>query len=711
MGDAMEKIIISDIANSIVNRRCALFAGSGLTAISGGVTWDGLVDFLKDKLGYSSPLKDNFRIIGDMYKKFGEETVYNAVQKRLRETKGNESISKLASFPWFTVFTTNYDTVLEESLKENQSLFVRTIDTGQEFPLAGLQSEILCVKLMGSLDIPYGAPGSMVLTPGDLAVAREERGRIFDILQSHAANLSFLFVGYSFEDGLFFEILEKLMKSIGSPKDTYYAVFKEPPDEEKSYLLKQYNVKSIISDLDSFVDELSGEVALRNPKDFTLKRIPIGPDIVAIDSTKVGGFLSVYNPVFLEDLNRDISPYDFFRGDTNSFKPFGFNWHFQRKEIKVVVDEVLKKKKSGTPPKIIVVEGNPGTGRTFVILAGVYKLIKENLSVAIKIPSYSVNKFPTSEEINQFLEEISKASKERGIGGPKRVIFWAEFPLDSNDISQFKKLSLGCKYPAILIFEDFESSQLIENTSKTDEQIRITVDDDLSEERKSELVQYILNTVHTHRLPAIDKIEAERVINEEKKFLPIMYRTLDPARRSINKIVMEEFGGISDSDAKTCISFCALSTSLDLETPVAILKKALSNCIKKPLSYPDTFEIATEKAKAFIKVSEDPRTNPLVSVYHQLIAKYIVEMIGEDKVNDCLLSIAETADLRSKVEADFVSNLFIGKGVNWRPGNFRPFTEEGLEKALIKLKQRQPARPILHHLARFYEKKIFLMKK
>ncbi len=38
---------IQEIAKVIATRKCVLFAGSGLTANSGGATWKQLVDYLK----------------------------------------------------------------------------------------------------------------------------------------------------------------------------------------------------------------------------------------------------------------------------------------------------------------------------------------------------------------------------------------------------------------------------------------------------------------------------------------------------------------------------------------------------------------------------------------------------------------------------------------------------------------------------------------
>lgn len=698
----MKKINLSSLAAAAAARNCVLFAGAGLTSKSGGATWSELIEFLKEKFSYSSPLKDNFRIIGDMCRKFGPETIYEAVRGSLRDAKIDEPIEKLTEIPWFTVFTTNYDLALEGSLVKNQKLNIRTIVTGDEFALTGIDSEMLCVKLMGSLDINFGQPGSMILDQGDLAVARETRPRIFNTLAAHAANRSFLFIGYSFNDNLFFEILDRLVKSIGTPRNTYYTVLKDEPDEEKLYLFKQYGIEIIPMDLADFAERFYNEVKLHNPEDYSLKRIPIGSTVVPISVSKMAHFLEVYDPVLYEKWETHITANEFFKGNTSSFKPFSLNWHFPRKEINIVVDTILKKKNNDRQPSIVRVVGNPGTGRTFVILAALYELISKHQTIAIGIPSYAMSPIPTFEEISEFWEEVRRVAEEYEYESLKRLVFWAEFALEDTFISQFKKLASDFEYPICLIYEDLSPSQISDQGSQRKGQKSINVDIDLTDEEKNELANYLLDITRKHRLPEISKDETYRIIKEEKQFLPIMYRIFDPARRSINRIIQEEFKNISDNDTRICISLCALATSIDLEMPIYTLQNALSKSIGKQLIYPDTFEIINKKAKAFLKESRDIYTNPIISVYHSLIAQYIVKLLGRNKMDEYLLDIAETVDIRSRIEADFIGNLLIVKGVNRTPGAFTPYTDDGLEKALLSIKSRQPARPIIHHLARFY---------
>jgi hypothetical protein len=426
---------ISDIASAISARECVLFAGAGLTADTGGASWSGLIDFLKEHYSYISPLKDGFQIMGDMCLKYGKQDVYSSIKRRLENAVIKDDKIKLTNLSWRVVFTTNYDLALEEPLDKNQKLTVRRVVTGKEFGLDGIQSELLYVKLMGSLDIPHSQPGSMVLTKGDYTTAIDERSRIFDILQSYAARLSFLFIGYSFKDGLFIEILEKLVANLGISENTYYALFRSEPDEETLYILNQYKVKIIIDELNNFVNDLSYQVSLRDPTDYRIKRIPIGNDLIPIDSTKLREFLSKHYPIFFEKLNEYVSPYDFLHGKTSSLGPFKNNWYFKRREIEAILINILRFNFDKSGACIICVEGNPGTGRTFAILAAVIDLIMTHRSLAIEIPNYSLIRIPSSEDFNHFISEVIIASQELDIERFERVVFWAEYPLNEADIA------------------------------------------------------------------------------------------------------------------------------------------------------------------------------------------------------------------------------------------------------------------------------------
>lgn len=698
---------IAKLAQLVASRRCVLFAGAGLTADYGGATWPQLITYLQDEFNYQSPLQEEnnaFEIMEDLCNQFTPVKVYEKIQQRLVEVKLKEPVVKLSALPWFSVFTTNYDTALEEALRENQKLDILTLDTGKELDLDGIQSEIHCIKLMGSCNIEYGREGQMVLTPGDYIQAREERARIFDRLERHVANRSFLFIGYSFEDDLLIDIIRKLKNLIGDPPNKFYALFRSEPTEVKAYRLKQMNIEVIVADIKDFSTQLFKRTNQLIKTDFSTRRVAIGSDVVPIDTTKVPAFLKLYSPVFYPEMFETISAYFFLKGETYSFYPFEQKWHYEREEINKVLGAVTRKNTKDAKPSIISIEGNLGTGRTFITLAVIYRLMTEQRALCFNIPSYAETPIPTPDELDEYISEVERGCENINCEKPHRIVFWAEFAPGSGVISRIMTLSLKCKYPVTLLYENLKHNSTIDEYVPLNEHYSIQVKDDVSEDEKKDLIQYILDTVKEHRFQQITKEDTIRIIDEEKEFLPIMYRLLDPSRLSIRRSIQKSYHEVTDQDAKECITLCALSTSMGVPMPVAILKGALSDYLKKFFTYDDVFELIEEQAKEFIKDYQDTRTNPLVDIYHSIIAKYILDFSSKRKIDDYMISIGKSCNLHSRIEAEFVNRIFIDKGVNSRPGQYQSFSVDGLLQAFIELKRLQPARVIIHHYARLKKK-------
>ncbi|MFB6225426.1 MAG: SIR2 family protein, partial [Candidatus Paceibacteria bacterium] len=261
----MDEEKLNELAAKIAQGDCVLFAGAGLTIEDGGVSWDELVNRTQKKFGYNSPLTDNFQILFDIVQKNSEQEIHNFIKSQLSDISLSDPVARLAEMPWFATFTTNYDTALEDTLKERQDTRVRTVLTDGQFEISNSPSHLLCVKLMGSITREPGQSGSMVLTRGDRERAKDKRSRIFDMLASHASNLSFLFVGYSFSDDVFIDILERVISTSGIPDGDFYALFHSQKSEEEQYRLDQLGVNPIIGDIREFSKILSEKVAVRNP--------------------------------------------------------------------------------------------------------------------------------------------------------------------------------------------------------------------------------------------------------------------------------------------------------------------------------------------------------------------------------------------------------------------------------------------------------------
>lgn len=688
---------IDNLASKIVRDECVLFAGAGLSLHAGAPDWDSLVEEAKKEFEYESPLKDNFQVLFDIAKREGREALHDFARENIGDIELQPPVKELASLPWFATFTTNYDTALEDALSKYHSS-VRVISEGSEFAISGSPSDLLCVKLMGSVEKRPTQSGSMVLTKGEKAKAQDERSRIFEMLASHAANMSFLFVGYSFRDELFTEMVERITTEIGSPEDTYYALFRSEPPEEQRYYLEQLGVELIIGDIEEFSEELVAEVSKRDPSDHRTKRIPFGNEIVQPSLDKIGDFLESNDPVLYEELSTEIEPREFFKGNVSSLRPFAQEWHFSRPEE----GELLK---GITDPEtnVVAVSGSPGSGRTFTISAAIQKAIDDERSIAFRIPGHSIQSLPSETELESFIDQIQIEAEKIGIEPPDRAVFFSYHHLESIDLNKFVRMGEQLKIPLTLVVEESAGFGFPDELAARGGCRVINLEDEIPTDLQPQIKTYLLQTVERHKFPELSEADADSYLSEYPEFLPLMYKTIDPARRSIQGIIEEEYSKISSDKAKYLVNIVSLSSSLDLKTPVTICRKVLSNIGGEPFTFPDIFDLANRHANEFISTSRDARTNYLFSIYHPIVAEHLCNNFSQD-AGEILSLLVNSADLRSRVEAEFISRLLISNGVNGDPAQYSPFTRDELQDALAELADQQPARPILHHLARLKER-------
>jgi len=181
---------------------------------------------------------------------------------------------------------------------------------------------------------------------------------------------------------------------------------------------------------------------------------------------------------------------------------------------------------------------------------------------------------------------------------------------------------------------------------------------------------------------------------------------LDHSRRSINTIIVQQFEKLTDPLTIKGVALCSLATVLGVKVPFSILRKILNKLGGRCLSQGDVFDVALTRTNAFIEDYYDNRNNCFFLVFHHILAKQLARKIGVNAMDDVLMDVANSADLTSRLEAHFVGSIFIGHGVREVLKNKPvPFSVNGLISALEQLKLLQPARPVLHHLARLYQKK------
>lgn len=117
----------------------------------------------------------------------------------------------LVRLPITELFTTNYDTLIENAFLEAATQLTVSAQPEQFIARLSSQPSRHLVKLHGTVD----EPATIVLTRAQYAASRRERIEMFDYLRHRLRQQSFLFVGYSLSDPNFTQLHDDARLAMG----------------------------------------------------------------------------------------------------------------------------------------------------------------------------------------------------------------------------------------------------------------------------------------------------------------------------------------------------------------------------------------------------------------------------------------------------------------------------------------------------------------
>jgi CheY-like chemotaxis protein len=215
-----QKSQLRELANAISRGDAVFFVGAGLSAGAGLPTWTQLVDGMRAELTPHEPSEANPMLVAQFYRnQHGDHKLFTFLRKALRTSKAHPTTAHraMASLPVRVFYTTNYDDLLETTLKENGRDF-HVIANDQEVSLWDEKDEVQVVKLHGDLDNAK----SIVLTEEDYVRFMYENKAIQRKLIDTFSFRTVIFVGYSLSDPNISLIYNNLLHELGHLKRPAY---------------------------------------------------------------------------------------------------------------------------------------------------------------------------------------------------------------------------------------------------------------------------------------------------------------------------------------------------------------------------------------------------------------------------------------------------------------------------------------------------------
>ena len=240
--------LVRNYTKAIREGNAAVFAGAGLSSSSGLVNWKELLRPLAKDINLDVDKEEHDLLsVAQFYK--DQRSTRSGINQKIMEAfsknvEPNENIRVLARLPIFTYWTTNYDKLLEDGIKEaNRNPDVKI----QSSQLSNSKPDRDCVvfKMHGDVDFPENA----VLTREDYETYGNKRSLFRTALQGDLISKEFLFIGFSFEDPNLAYILAQIHSLLDDNVRDHYCFFKRvqrddyPDDGEFKYDLAKQEMK------------------------------------------------------------------------------------------------------------------------------------------------------------------------------------------------------------------------------------------------------------------------------------------------------------------------------------------------------------------------------------------------------------------------------------------------------------------------------------
>lgn len=273
---------IEKYVKAIQEGYAAVFAGAGLSRPSGYVDWKGLLKPLAKSINLDIEKETDLIAVAQYYRnERGNRAGINQtiINEFTKDVKDNENIKILAKLPIKTYWTTNYDSLIEDELKENNKRVEIKVDKDQ-LAITLPDRDVVLYKMHGDVSNPADA----VLTKDDYECYDIKRPLFRTALQGDLISKTFLFIGFSFEDPNLDYILSRIHTLLNENEREHFCFFKRivredcNTDDEYSYLkvkqelrekdLRRYGIQAVFVDkydeITSILEEIEKNILLKN---------------------------------------------------------------------------------------------------------------------------------------------------------------------------------------------------------------------------------------------------------------------------------------------------------------------------------------------------------------------------------------------------------------------------------------------------------------
>lgn len=225
------EIFIDKYTKEMIENNVAIFIGAGFSKSVGYVDWKGLLKDVAYELNLDIERETDLVSLAQYYynkhrnKHEISQIIFQEFTKE-KEISNNHKI--LARLPIFTYWTTNYDSLIEDSLKEIQKV-VDVKYNNKQLSLTKPKRDAIVYKMHGDKE----HTDDSVIIKDDYEMYYRKYAPFITALNGDLISKTFLFIGFSFNDPNLDYILSRIRVEYGSENSrTHYAIIKRVNETE-----------------------------------------------------------------------------------------------------------------------------------------------------------------------------------------------------------------------------------------------------------------------------------------------------------------------------------------------------------------------------------------------------------------------------------------------------------------------------------------------
>lgn len=276
------EVFIRDFVKDLDEGTASIFAGAGLSIPAGYVNWQKLMSEIAEDLGLNIEIESDLVSLAQYH--VNENMNRTKINRKILEeftdeTEETENHRIIARLPLSSIWTTNYDELIESSIKK-QNKVVDIKFNNKQLLVTKPKRDIVVYKMHGDVSHPADA----IITKQQYERYHHTHEPFINALTGELTTKTFLFLGFSFNDPNLDYVLSRLnYRFQENQRQHYQFILKQRlgdsnnPDQatldynvKKQFLmtndLKRYGIKSLLINSYDEITEILNEIETRYKK-------------------------------------------------------------------------------------------------------------------------------------------------------------------------------------------------------------------------------------------------------------------------------------------------------------------------------------------------------------------------------------------------------------------------------------------------------------